>query len=360
MTGNSTEADATTSPPSRAEAPSISIDGVRTHLLCPQRYRYAHEYGLHTGEDEPQVGRLELLRTAICDALRAGDVDTLETRALDRFADRWADYGEGVHSRAQRRHERRVLEAAIRAYVEVIGTDHAEYLYATRAGGVDGELVGPDLPLRSTVTATRTTADDDEASLLQIDVPIDYAVLEGSSFVGVRFVPTAAHLGILRYRSAWDGDVADRFAGHFDPDRAEFAPELVATLLETAAALDGLRTLRDRLSLTEARTCRYVQVPILDRDRLTVNPLRERVETSVEPVDLTEPYLDHHTFGMTHEHRNQTVDDRLRQVATAAIAGVDEEAFESRWDRIKRDVCPTCPYAVCCTKYLSSEVAFDG
>ena len=352
---SNSDSDAATSDSS--DVHSISIEGVQTHLSCPRQYEYEHVHRLKSDDESPQNDRLSLLRRAICEALRAGDVETLETRSLEQFETRWADYGEDVHSVTQRRHERRVLEAAIRAYVDAVGRDHAKGLYATRATGVTGELVGPDLPVTATVSVPRE--DECEVNIdIEIDATVDYAFLEGSTFIGVRFVPTPAHLGLARYRSSWDGDIEDAFADHVDPESDRFEPRLVGSLFETATVLEGLRNLRDRLEIEAARTCRYIQVPLLDRDGLSVNWHRDRVETTIEPIDLTDRYLDHETFGMTLEHRNRTVDDRLKRVAVAAATGPYEPT--DRWKQIERHACPTCPYTVCCPEYLSSEVAFDG
>ena len=86
--------------------------------------------------------------------------------------------------------------------------------------------------------------------------------------------------------------------------------------------------------------------------------MRETVETSLEPIDLTKPYIDHHTYGMTHEHRNRTVDDRLERVVASLAAG-DVDPTD-RWDEISSEVCPDCEYAVCCGDYVAAEVRFDG
>ncbi|MFP9190990.1 hypothetical protein ACLI4Q_04905 [Natrialbaceae archaeon A-CW1-1] len=335
---------------------NVPIEGIQTYLSCPRQYEYEHVYRLTADDENPETDRLHLLRRAICAALRAGDVETLEERALEEFETQWDDYAEEVHSPTQRRHERRVLEATIRAYADAVGCDHAKGLYATRATGITGELVGPDLPVTATVSAPR--AGGENVVDLDIDATIDYAFLEGSSFVGVRFVATPDHLGLARYRDSWEGDIEDAFADHVDPESDRFEPRLVSTLFETATVLEGLRTLRDRLGLEDARTCRYVQIPLLDRGGLSVNWHRDRVETTLEAIDLTDRYLDHDTFGMTLEHRNRTVDGRLKRVAAAAATGPYETT--ERWEQIERHACPTCPYTVCCPEYLSSEVSFDG
>ena len=347
----------------------LTVDGLKTYLACPRRFQFEHGQVLRTDEETPQADRLDLLRGAICGALRAGDVDTLADRILERFRTRWEDYGEGFHSRTQRDHERRVLEAAIRAYVEAVGRDHADALYTTRSTGVDGELVGPRLPLtvpisigRSDDGTNRSSADsppESDSSTITLRSSVDYVFFEGSTVVGVSFVATSRHLGLLRYADEWEGDVEAAFTDHVD-DGDGFEPRLVATLCETAAVLEGLRRLRDRLELDEGRTCRYLQVPLLDRDQLSINHLQGDVQTSLEAIDLTDPYLDHQTFGMTLEHRNDRVDGYLRSVAMGATSGPYEPGSGDRWDAISRSVCPRCPYAVCCPEYVSEEVAFDG
>jgi len=337
---------------------SLTVDGLRTYLHCPRRYEFAHVHGLEGSDDDTVDDRITLLRAAICDALRSGetDADAIERVARDRLSTRWTDYDERFHSRVQRRHERRVLEATLAAYVEQIGADHAAGIARLDADAAHGELIGPGLPLSRTVSVPESNAPND-VDAVTIDATVDYVYGDGSSIVGVRFVPTLAPLGPLRYRSDWDGDVAELFTDHFDPDSAVFEPGPVGALLETAVVLDGLRTLRDRLEL-EDRTCRYLQIPLADRSGLTVNWVRDAVETTLEVADLTEVYVDHHTFGMTHEHRNETVDSRLAAIA----AKVQSESFDptDRWDRIAEHACPDCEYTVCCQDHLAAEVRFDG
>ncbi len=341
--------------------PTLSADGLRTGLRCPRQYEFAHVHDLE-GEAAAVDGRVDLLRTALCDALRSGETDgeALEGLAEDRLATLWADHDERFHSATQRRHERRVLEATAAAYVEAVGVDHAAGIERLAAAAIGGELVGPGLPLSSTVDLSGADRGDGPASApesVRIDATVDYVTGDGSSLVGVRFVPTVAPLGLLRYRSDWAGDVAALFTDHFDPESAAFDPAPVGALLETAVVLDGLRGLRDRLELGD-RTCRYVQVPLADRSGTAVNWVRDDVETSLEIVDLTDVYVDHHTYGMTHEHRNATVDDRLASVAAALVSGPYDP--EERWAAIEDHACPTCDYAVCCQDYIAREVGFDG
>jgi len=330
---------------------ALTVDGLRTYLHCPRRYELAYVHDLEGSDDDTVVDRIALLRATICDALRHGetDPDALESVAHDRLATRWADYDEPFHSVAQRRHERRVLEATLAAYVERVGVDHAAGVERLDAETARGELIGPELPLSSTVSMS------DPA--VEIDATVDYVYGDGSSLVGVRFVPTLAPLGWLRYRSDWEGDVAERFIDHFDDESNVFEPGPVGALFETAVVLDGLRNLRDRLGLGE-RTCRYVQIPLADRSGVTVNWVQETVETTLEIADLTEVYVDHHTFGMTHDHRNTTVDDRL----AAVVADLRSGPFDptERWDQIATHACPDCEYTVCCQEYVAEEVRFDG
>lgn len=333
---------------------SLTADGVASYLRCPRRYEFAHVDGLAgDGDESPTAERLAVLRAAICDALRTGaaDPDDLEAAALERLGALWAEHEERVHSRAQRRHERRVLEATVRAYVDAVGDDHAPGAAALRSK-TDAAVLGPSLPVHSRVALPELEA------RATVAAPIDYAYASGSSLVGVRFVPTARPLGLLRYRDEWEGDVADRFAAHFDPAAEAFEPDLVGALFETAVVLDGLRALRDRLELSSLRTCRYVQLPLAERSALAVNWMRETVETTVEPIDLTDPFLDHHTFGMTHEHRNRAVERRLAEVVRGIVAGRFEPG--ERLDSIVENACPNCAYTVCCEEYIATEVRFDG
>ncbi|MFB1063818.1 hypothetical protein [Natrinema sp. H-ect4] len=348
---NTDDADTVTAPP------SLSVDGLRTALHCPRRYEFAHVHGLEGSDDDRTVeDRVSLLRSALCDALRSGETEreSLESAARDRLSARWNEYDERFHSVAQRRHERRVLEATLSAYLERVGVDHAAGIARLDAEAARGELIGPGLPLSSTIELSTQTADSDAVT---IDTAVDYVYGDGSSIVGVRFVPTLAPLGLLRYRSDWAGDVEDLFTEHFDTESATFEPDPVGALFETAVVLDGLRDLRDRLELGD-RTCRYVQIPLADRSGTAVNWVRETVETNLEIVDLTDVYVDHHTFGMTHEHRNGTVDDRLAAVATSLLSGPFDPS--DRWDRIADNSCPDCEYTVCCQEYIAAEVRFDG
>ncbi|WP_255168777.1 PD-(D/E)XK nuclease family protein [Natrononativus amylolyticus] len=333
---------------------ALSVDGIRSYLRCPRRYEFAHVDGLEGEADDPTTeGRLEVLRRAICDGLRAdSDADALETAILERLGELWADHDERLHSRTQRRHERRVLEATARAYVEAVGATHAAGIDALGSDAPAAEFVGPHLPLTGSVALPEREA---RAS---IEAPVDYVSADGSSLVGVRFVPTLRPLGLLRYRDRWEGDVADLFAAHFDPERDEFAPGLVGGLFETSVALEGLRALRDELDLTGYRTCRYVQIPLADRSRVTVNWMRDAVEASLEPCDLTDVFLDHQTFGMTHQHRNGAVESRLADTVSAIARGAFDPA--SRWETIAEHACPDCAYAVCCGPRVAAEVRFDG
>ena len=337
---------------------ALTVDGLRTYLHCPRRYEFAHVHGLDGEDDDTVDDRIALLRAAICDGLRSGETDAeaLEDVARDRLATRWTDYDERFHSRTQRRHERRVLEATLAAYVERVGTDHAAGIAQLDGDESHGELIGPRVALSRTVSVPESNTPND-ADAVTIETTVDYVTGDGSSVVGVRFVPTLAPLGPLRYRSDWEGDVAELFTDHFDPDSAAFEPGPVGALLETAVVLDGLRDLRDRLGL-EGRTCRYLQVPLADRSGLTVNWVRDTVETSLEVADLTEVYVDHHTFGMTHEHRNETVDGRLASIVAELRAGSFDPT--ERWDRIAEHACPDCAYTVCCQDHIAAEVRFDG
>ncbi|RQG88810.1 hypothetical protein EA462_10420 [Natrarchaeobius halalkaliphilus] len=362
---------------SRADS-RIPADGLDTYLRCPRQYEFAHVYGLERDDDAVDE-RVDLLRRSICAALESGETDAeaLGEVARTRLSSLWEDHDERFHSRAQRRHERNVLEATLEAYVSRVGADHAAGIdVLASTADVDGALVGPDRTLSSRVSASPPAAPSEPSSSadanresgsrtvsrceprsVAIEASVDYVYGEGSSIVGVRFVPTLAPLGPLRYRSEWDGDVAALFEDHFDPDAAAFEPGPVGALLETAVVLEGLRTLRDRLGL-EGRTCRFVVIPLADRSGTSVNWVSESVETSLEIVDLTDVYIDHHTYGMTHEHRNETVETRLETVAAQLVSdGFDPS---DRWDDIERTVCPDCAYAVCCQERIATEVRFDG
>ncbi|WP_226480488.1 PD-(D/E)XK nuclease family protein [Natrinema amylolyticum] len=336
--------------------PVLDVDGLRTALHCPRRYEFAHVHGLEGSDDDAVDDRVDVLRTAICDALRSGETDreALESVAGDRLSTLWNDHDEPFHSGTQRRHERRVLEATLSAYFERVGADHAAGIERLDAKAAGGELIGPGLPLSSAVDVLDETV---EAERARIDATVDYVYGDGSSIVGVRFVPTLAPLGRLRYRSDWEGDVAELFTDHFDDESTAFEPDPVGSLFETAVVLDGLRGLRDRLELGD-RTCRYVQIPLAERSGTTVNWVRDTVETSLEVVDLTDVYVDHHTYGMTHDHRNETVDDRLARIAAGLLSGPFDPS--ERWAQIAEHACPDCEYTVCCQEYIAKEVRFDG
>ena len=394
-----------------AERAPLSADGLRTYLRCPRRYEFAHVHGFE-GDDgtdgDATDARVTILRRAICAALERaangsasaaegaagseradGDPDldpdreALEETALERLGSLWDEHDERFHSRVQRRHERQVLEATLRAYLERVGVEHAagvsRLLEDVSAGGADAaadadagadaasELVGPDLTLSSTVSladiddgATNAETDTDtDADAIAIESTVDYVYGDGSSVVGVRFVPSIRPLGLLRYRSDWER-VAELFVDHFDPELETFEPGPVGALFETAVVLDGLRNLCDRLGL-EDRTCRYVQIPLADRSGTSVNWVRETVETSLETVDLTDVYIDHLTYGRTHEHRNETVDSRLESVASRIVAGAfDPTDPPERWEQVADEACPRCEYTVCCGEYIAEEVRFDG
>ena len=333
----------------------LPVDGLGAYLHCPRQYEFAHVYGL-AGDDEATVEtrQVELLRTVICDVLRTGEREPrpLANAAIARLAERWHERDDRFHSAAQRRHERRALEATIRAYVETVGPAHARGVTQLR-DAADGDVIGPALALSATVPLS----DEAENAAVTVDATVDYVFEDGPSITGVRFVPTLAPLGPLRYRSKWDGDVAELFVDHFDPDADRFEPDAVATLLETAVVLEGLRDLRDRLGV-EAATCRYVLVPLADRSNDAVDWIRETVETTLEVVDLTDVFLDHHTFGLTHEHRNRTVERRLREVLAAISSGEFDPS--PAWDRISARSCPGCEYAVGCADHVAAEVRFDG
>ncbi|WP_440763641.1 hypothetical protein [Natronorubrum sp. DTA7] len=348
-------------------ADSLDVDGLVTYLHCPRRYEFAHVDGLEGSNDETTIDdRIDLLRTAICDALRRGETDreALGDVAQDRLEALWTDHDERFHSRTQRRHERRVLEATLEAYVETVGVDHAAGVERLTAEATDGELIGPDLPLSSTVSLPEPESEarpkpetEGDAGSVTIDASVDYIYADGRSIVGVRFVPTLRPLGLLRYRSDWERGIAERFTDHFDPDAGVFDPSFVASLFETAVIIDGLRTRCQQLGL-EDRTCRYVQIPLAERSGTAINWVRETVETSLEAKDLTDGYIDHHTYGMTHEHRNRTVDDRLADVVSEIAGGAFDPT--DRWDDISSDACPDCGYTVCCQDYIAEEVRFDG
>lgn len=351
---------------------AITVDGLSDYLRCPRRYEFAHVTGLEADDESPTEARVDLVRRAICDALRAGKTDpgALEAVARDRLGARWADHDERFHSLAQRRHERRVLEATIDAYVDAAGADHARGLEALRAEAPEGTLVGPNRRVSSTVRLPELEAGDAATSdgaggttdpeTATVSATVDYVYASGSELVGVRLVPTLSRLGPLRYRSSWEGDVAALFAEHFDPAADRFEPGPVAALFETAVVLDGLRTVCDRLGL-EGRTVRYLQIPLAERSRTSINWVRGTVETSLEPVDVTDVFVDHHAFGMTHERRNPAVRERLARVVRRIVAErFDPTEPAERWERVTEEVCPTCEYTVCCGEYVAEEVRFDG
>lgn len=329
----------------------VAAEDLETYLRCPRRYEFAHVQGLEVDEDAPERRRLEPIRAAICGALHSGrtEPDDLEDAGLERLEERWADYDERFHSSEQREHERRVLEAAVSAYVETVGPDHAAGIASLQAE-TDGAVVGPGLPLSASIDCADEVA-------VEATATVDYLYGDGSSLVGVRFVPTTASLGLLRYRSAWEGDVASLFVEHFDPDADRFEPGPVAALFETAIVLEGLRELREHLALPH-RTCRYVQIPLVDRSSVRVDWVRGTVEAGVDPVDLTDVYVDQQTFRKTHQHRNETVDARLARTLSALSAG--EFGLGSRRERIVESACPSCAYAVCCEDHLEREVRFSG
>lgn len=336
---------------------TLPVDALRTALHCPRRYEFAHEFDLEgTDDDDPTADRVALLRSAICSALERGDRDRedLEATAKRRLSTLWADHDERFHSMEQRRHERRVLEATLEAYVEHVGLEHARGIDRLEAD-CDGDgppLVGPDIGLKSHLGP----ADGSDEPPVVLEASVDYVYADGPSLVGVRFVPTLWPLGYLRYRSDWER-VEDQFTDHFDPETDAFDPDPVATLLETAVVLDGLRDYRDRLGLSD-RTCRYLQVPLADRSETSVNWVRGSVETSIEVADLTDVYIDHHTFARTHDHRNRTVDRRLESV----VDRLRSDALEptDRFEDVLEEICPDCEYRVCCGQYLGTEVGFDA
>jgi hypothetical protein len=336
-----------------SDSPTLTADGLETYLHCPRRYEFAHVHGLEAEDDDASRDRVALLREAICAALRSGatDRERLEEIAAERLSELWAGHDEPFHSRIQRNHERAVLEAVLEAYLEAVGIDHAAGI--ERLEGSASELVGPALPLAS----ARSLSAEDGPDRVRIDAEVDYVTLGGSSLIGVSFVPTLAPLGLLRYRSDWEGDVAALFVDHFDGGSDVFEPRAVGALFETSVVVDGLRRLRERLDL-EAKTCRYVQVPLADRNRTAVNWVQDTVDATVEPTDLTDVYIDHHTYAMTHEHRNETVDSRLVDVASDVLAGSFDPT--PRWDEIASESCPDCEYAVGCQDRLAAEVRFDG
>ncbi|MCU4753042.1 PD-(D/E)XK nuclease family protein [Halobacteria archaeon AArc-curdl1] len=351
--------------------PTLTVDGLAAYLECPRKFQFAHERSLRTPPDDTAVDRLELLRIAICDGLRwaattddaaPDDPEQLIRRMQDRLRTLWEGHSERFHSAVQRRHERRVMEATIEAYVDHCGIDHLEGITSLSTQSTARELIGPTLPVATTVQIGHNVPDEEQSapdhrSTARLTAEIDYATVDGSTIVGVKLLPTPAHLGLLRYRNRWDGDVEQEFRDHFDSESETFDPGLVSSLFEISVVLGGLRTLRDQLNLDSVRTCRYVQVPLLDRQDRTVNRFRDQISVDIESIDLTDRYLDHHTFGLTHEHRNRTVDDRLQTIAGRAI---DAEYEPVPWELIRRESCSDCPYSVCCSDYIEGEVRFDG
>ncbi|APX97004.1 PD-(D/E)XK nuclease family protein [Natronorubrum daqingense] len=341
---------------STASIERLHVDGLTTSVRCPRKYELAHEHDLESTSDETAAeDRVDLLGGALCAALRTGDTDPdrLLDAATTALEERWNDHDERFHSREQRRHVRRVLDATLEAYVDRIGVEHAKGIDRLTSE-TNGEVIGPTLPLSSRVSLPESEAGDASVTL---ESTVDYLTADGRSVVGVRFVPTLAPLGRLRYRPEWEGDIEAQFHDHFDPEADVFEPGFVGSLFETAAVVDGLRTRCQQLGL-ENRTCRYVQIPVADRSQTTVNWVQESVDASLEVHDLTDRYIDHHTYGMTHEHRNRAVDDRL----AAAVARIVDRKFEpeTRWESISSASCPECGYSVCCQEYLASEVRFDG
>jgi len=361
---------------------TLSVDALRTALHCPRQYEFEHVQGLGAEEEpSPADRRCSLIAPAICAGLPGGNdsgleaesesgpetntdpntdsdsnADHLESAIRDELRTRWddpdrdRDRTEWFHSHAQRDHERRVLEATVRSYVETVGTAHANGIRTLEAE-LGSEPVGPGLSLQS----SRWRSDQG----VTLEATVDYVTLNESTdhLTAVRFVPTTAPLGLLRYRPRWEGDVQACFEDHFDPDEERFEPAVVASLIETAVVLDGLRERRDQWGLAD-RHCRYVQIPVADRSSTSVNWIRNRVETSIEPVDLTSVYADDHTVARTFQHRNATVE---RQVGSV-LKALEADGFEpgERWETISSQVCGDCAYTVCCQDFLAHEVRFDG
>ncbi|MFP8890017.1 hypothetical protein ACLI4U_09610 [Natrialbaceae archaeon A-CW2] len=354
--------------------PTLTVEGMGAYLECPRKFQFAHERSLRSPPDDTAVDRLELLRTAICDGFRwaattddgaTDDPEQLIRHIQNRFRTLWEGHTERFHSAVQRRHEHRVMEATLEAYVDHCGAEHLEGIASLSTQSTARELIGPTLPVATTVQIGHNLPEEaseeesalDQHSTARLTAEIDYATVEGSTLVGVKLVPTPAHLGLLRYRNRWDGDVEQAFLDHFDSETETFDPGLVSSLFEISVVLGGLRTLRDQANLDSVRTCRYVQVPLVDRQNRTINRFRDQISVELESIDLTDRYLDHHTFGLTHEHRNRTVDDRLQTVARRAI---DDEYEPVPWELIRRESCSECPYTVCCSDYIEAEVRFDG
>ncbi len=357
---------------------TLSVAALRTALHCPRQYEFEHVQGLAAEEEpSPAERRCSLLAPAICAGLRSEsdfepepepetntdsdadpdpNPDYLESAIHDELRTRWddpdrdRDRTEWFHSHAQRDHERRVLEATVRSYVEAVGTAHATGI-RTLEDELGSEPVGPGLSLPSSRWRSKRG--------VTLKATVDYVTLDASTdhLTAVRFVPTTAPLGLLRYRPRWEGDVQACFEDHFDPDEERFEPAVVASLIETAVVLDGLRERRDGWGLAD-RHCRYVQIPVADRSSTSVNWIRNRVETNIEPVDLTSVYADDHTVAQTFEHRNATVERQIGSVLEA----LEADGFEpgDRWATIRTHVCADCPYTVCCQDFLAHEVRFDG
>lgn len=342
----------------------MSAEAIETYLRCPKRYEFAHVQALSIDADRSRTDeRVDLLRGAICDGLRTGnhDSDALEEAIFERLSALWDEYDGQYHSRAQRRLERRVLESTARAYVGAVGEEHVRGIETLRRSG-DGQPdpIGPNVELSTTMSIPRASTEaDPSARTVGCESTIDYVTADGGSLVGVRFVPTTASLGLVRYRSSWEGDLEALFADHFDPDSTTFEPGPVAALLETAIVLDGLRAFADRNGLGEY-TCRYVQIPLADRSSHSVNWVRESVDATVSPIDLTDRFVDHQSVRRTHEHRNDVVESRLRSLLERIVAGSGGSFDPDRWERIESESCPECAYAVCCSERLAREVGFDG
>ncbi len=197
---------------------------------------------------------------------------------------------------------------------------------------------------------------DGDPHPIEIEAEVDYVFRDGSSLVAARFVPTLA-------RSASSGiDPGGRATSPASSSITSTAratsttppPSPRCSRRRSSSTVSGVR---DRLDLG-GKTCRYVQIPLADRSRTSVNWVRESVETSLEIADLTDVYVDQHTYGLTHEHRNETVDGRLAAIVERIGAGEFDPT--DRWDHVRRTACPDCGYAVCCQDHIASEVQFDG
>lgn len=315
----------------------IPAEALRTYLACPRRYELQHRHGLERGE-RPDERHLSICRAAILAGLGAV-ADPLET-ARERFDERWGDHEGAFHSSEQRAHARRVRWALVESYL----TGHGRQVRA----GID------DLPAAVSPIAPslETAISVPEGEPCRVSLPVDALSIVDGDLVGIRFVRYRSRLGVLRYYDEWEGRVEERFRDHFDPGADQYDVATAATLLETAAVLEGLR------DSAEDTLCRYVLVPLLDDGAVTVNVVDGGVEAAVEPVDCTAAYLDHATFGRTHEHRNDTVDRRL----TRLVARIRDGLFDpsERWPTISDRECPRCSLSVCCEDHIAHEVAFDG